>query len=123
VVTLTEFLKGRDTVEALTETKWRNACELLSRINFLRAVYDKPLIVSSGYRPKKINDSVGGAKNSAHLSCEAIDIVDVSREFAAFCNENIPLLTRLGLYLEDTSATPSWVHLQTRKTKQNPFKP
>jgi len=39
-----------------------------------REYYGRPVIVSSGYRCKKLNDKVGGVKNSAHLTGCAADI-------------------------------------------------
>lgn len=39
---------------------------------------DDGLIVSNIYRTKTHNDSVGGAKNSAHLNCRAMDVTNIS---------------------------------------------
>lgn len=40
----------------------------------IRDKYGHPIIVTSGYRCKKVNEAVGGAKNSQHMKCEAADI-------------------------------------------------
>ena len=37
------------------------------------------LIVSNIYRTKDHNNSVGGAKNSAHLNCRAMDVINIPR--------------------------------------------
>ena len=41
----------------------------------LREMYGKPITVNSGYRCPKLNDAVGGAKNSQHMRGEAADII------------------------------------------------
>lgn len=40
----------------------------------LREAYGKPIIVTSGYRCKELNQAIGGAKNSDHLYGQAADI-------------------------------------------------
>lgn len=40
----------------------------------LRETFNKPMIITSGYRSKEYNDKIGGAKNSAHLYGRAVDI-------------------------------------------------
>ena len=40
----------------------------------LREAYGQPIIVSSGYRCKRLNKAVGGVSNSQHLIGEAADI-------------------------------------------------
>lgn len=44
----------------------------------LRLAWGKPIVVSSGYRCRKLNDAVGGAKNSQHLEGSAADIHTLS---------------------------------------------
>ena len=39
-----------------------------------RDLYGKAILVNSGFRNKKVNDAVGGKKNSQHLKGEAVDI-------------------------------------------------
>ena len=48
----------------------------------LRSEWDRPIIVTSGYRCKELNAAVGGARNSQHLKGQAADIV--SDDFEAF---------------------------------------
>lgn len=45
----------------------------------IRELWGKPLRVTSGYRCKKLNKAVGGAKNSQHLRGEAADITTGNR--------------------------------------------
>ena len=44
----------------------------------LREAYGKPIIVTSGFRCKLLNDMVGGAKNSQHTTGMAADIRTLS---------------------------------------------
>ena len=94
-----------------------NAAVLLAAINYIRGVYGKPLIVSSGYRPGHYNEQAGGAKNSSHLTCEAIDLLDSDGAFAKWCLANTFELAKAGLYMENPEKTKGWVHLQTRRPR------
>ena len=114
MVKLSEFLMGRDKTYPLSLELAVNAAQLLSAINYIRGVYGKPLSVSSGYRPGVFNRAAGGAKNSSHMTCEAIDLRDSDGEFAQWCLDNLDELEKAGLYMEDPSHTPGWVHLQSR---------
>jgi hypothetical protein len=114
VITIQEYLMGRQLEYPLTIELALNACELLAGVNYLRGVYGRPLVPSSGYRPGHYNKKAGGAKQSSHLSCEAIDIRDPLGEFAKWCLSHLKELERAGLYLEDPSRTKGWTHLQTR---------
>lgn len=39
----------------------------------LRAMIDRPIIITSGYRNQQVNELVGGSKTSQHLSGKAAD--------------------------------------------------
>lgn len=114
MVTLREFLMGRQASYPLSYQLWHNTTELLSAVNYLRALCGLEFIVSSGYRPGHYNTRAGGAKNSAHITCEAIDIRDPGGVIGEWCIDNVKELERVGLYLESPNHTPGWVHLQTR---------
>ena len=116
-VTPTEYLMGRDKQYPLSPEQERNMLLLLEKINDIRDVYGKPLVISSGYRPGLYNKAAGGEFKSCHLTCEAIDIADVDRKFTAWCLANQPVLVKLGLYMEDPGKATTWVHLQTRAPK------
>lgn len=122
-VTIDEYLKGRDVDFPLSEEQWRNMCELLVSINRLRDIWNKPMTISSGYRPASFNAAAGGSKQSAHLTCEAIDIHDPKQELSTFLRNDEPLLKELGLYMEHPHHTPTWCHLQIRPTRTRIFIP
>lgn len=122
-VTIDEVLMGREKEYPLDEQKWRNLCALLVSINKLRDIWRRPMIVTSGYRPGHYNTDAGGSETSAHLSCEAIDISDKSGALKNFLSDNKEILADLGLYMEHGDSTPTWCHLQTRKTRNRIFRP
>ena len=110
-----EILMGRDKAEPLTKDMSYNLFDLLPRVNLVRFEYGKPLYVSSGYRPPSKNAAVGGSKNSAHLLCQAVDFKDPDGSFAKWCLDNLDILKKAGLYMEDPRWTIGWVHLMSRK--------
>lgn len=118
-----EILMGREVDSPLNEEQWRNLCDLLPRINLIRFHYNKPMYVSSGYRPPSINARIGGAKRSAHLLCKAVDFKDTDGSLAQWCLDNIDFIKSCGLYMEHPDFTKGWVHLQTIPTINNPFIP
>ena len=49
--------------------------EFMEMLVSLRYAYDKPMVISSGYRDASYNQVIGGAKNSPHLSGKAVDVL------------------------------------------------
>ena len=114
---------GREIEYPLSDTLKNNLNRLLIAVNKFRNIYGSPMIVSSGYRPGKYNKRAGGAKRSAHLTCEAVDFRDVDGKLKMFCLQNVKVLEECGLYVENPACTPTWVHMQIRKTKNRIFNP
>lgn len=112
MITRKEYLMGRDLETPLTPKQEDNLLKMLGAINMFRCVYGKPMIVTSGYRPPRVNKAIGGAKNSKHMTCEAVDISDRNRELAVFCLNNLDVLIACGLWIENPEKTPGWVHFQ-----------
>ncbi len=79
----------------------------------LRAMYGKPLRVSSGYRCKALNRAVGGSRTSQHCKGEAVDIDLFSKrenkKIFDLIKENFAFDQ---LILEHNGA---WVHVSYRK--------
>lgn len=58
-----------------SEEQEQNLISLVENIlDPLREAYGKPIIITSGFRGKELNDVIGGAKNSQHTTGEAADI-------------------------------------------------
>jgi len=53
----------------------KNLYELAKNLEVIRAYYDKPIKVNSGYRSLNHNKSVGGSVKSQHLLGKAADLV------------------------------------------------
>jgi len=121
MITRAEILMGREVKNPLDPALEANLAKLLIAVNKLRALRNKPMHVSSGYRPGSFNTKAGGSKRSAHLSCEAVDFSDKDGQLKAWITEDI--LISCGLYMEAGESTPTWVHVQIRPTKARIFKP
>lgn len=115
------YWRGRDVAYAdeLTPDLRVNASITLARVNALRIKYEKmtgkiaPAGVTSGWRPKSVNDATpGAAKGSKHLTCEAIDLDD-NGPFDRWCFEHPEELAAAGLWQEHPGWTDGWCHLQT----------
>lgn len=87
---------------------------LLDRVNQLLRYYDRPVSVRSGWRPPSINACTAGASlTSHHMTGKAVDIADPHQELAHWCLENLSVLERQQLWMEDHHSTPTWCHLQS----------
>lgn len=112
-----------------------NLEEVLLRINKIRTAYNKPMTVTSGYRTMQDHIRIYNAKGimdlkkipmqSRHLYGKAVDISDPNKDLQKWCLANIKMLEDVGLWLEDFSATPNWVHFQIEppKSGKRMFKP
>jgi hypothetical protein len=115
MISKAEYLMGRDKDAPLDEFQEKNLIKLLEALNQFRAIYGKPMIVSSGYRPAAINAKIGGAKASNHMICLACDFRDLDGELAKYCLDNLNVLVDCGLYMENPEKTKGWVHLQIKR--------
>lgn len=100
-----------------------NLQTLLIALNRIRPIYDKPMLVTSGYRTKSYNKCIGGTPKSPHLFCQAADFKDSGGFLAAFCQNNLGLLEQSGLWMENPLFTRGWVHLDTVYRKNRIFNP
>lgn len=100
-----------------------NIQELLKRINPIRMIWGKPMIVNSGFRNPTYNAKIGGAKKSMHLRGRALDIADSKGELTQWLLKNLFLLEEYGLWLENPKYTKGWVHLDTFKRANRVFIP
>ena len=124
-ITHEDVLMGRIKRQDLTAEQAQNLDILVQRINALFETFDETLVVSSGYRSPSQNALAGGAKKSHHMNCAAIDLRDLDGKIWKFCIDNIELCEKLGIWLEDKGATPTWTHLQVYppKSRRRIFRP
>lgn len=131
-ITVEQYFMGRDAAHPPSAALHQNAVELVALANELldEAAADgitlsrmdqvTGTLVASGYRPAAVNErTANAATNSTHLTCEGLDIQDsANQDLARWCLKNLPILARLGLYMEDPRWTYSvngdhWVHVQS----------
>lgn len=122
IISIDQYFMGRLDYENHPDIL-TNAEILLNKINLL--LQNAPFTVSlrSGYRSPEINKKAGGSKKSSHMTGEGIDIADNDGIIKRWIKNNFVKVTNLDLFQEHPDHTPTWVHLQTRPTKRNPFTP
>lgn len=117
MITSKDYLMGRDKLNPITDQMRDNIDILLKAVNGLLNEVGMKNTVSSGYRPSAINSNAGGAKKSAHLTCEAVDLVDINQKLSRMLLKRQDILANFGLYMEHPDSTKTWIHLQTRRPK------
>jgi Peptidase M15 len=126
-ITMKQYWMGRDTQYAseLDDTIRANAAETVRRANQFLETYHAatgstaPDNVNSGWRPPSVNAATkNAAKNSPHLTGEAVDLSDDIEAIDRWITSDAgrQALVECDLYAEFAAATPRWAHLQTRKT-------
>ena len=90
----------------------RATAALLEEIRALLG--DKPIVVNSGFRGRRLNEHIGGAKSSQHLIGEAADIrtpgTDLRVAFDAIRQSSISY-GQLILEDGDGDGIPTWIHV------------
>lgn len=113
MLTETMYLMDRAEQYPPTDEMKENMALLLERVNALAEDLQMEFRVSSGYRPKEINDKLkGAAKKSWHTKCAAVDLVDFDCAIKKILYKDQGLLEKHELYMEHPKATPTWCHLQ-----------
>lgn len=91
--------------ERLIET-----CEMAENI---RSVLDRPLRVTSMYRPPEYSVSVGGSEHDVHTRGIAIDFYPIGMEIAEAKKILRPHLASLGIRME--RGTDVWIHIDSHE--------
>lgn len=132
MITLKEYLMGRDEKYPIDEHLLRNAADLLVRVNYLFGRLNLHAPVTSGYRPDAINAEIGGARSSMHKECRAVDLFDQYGKISILLSKRTDLLEECGLWMEHPNYTVKhkpdgsivrWVHLDTKERKNRIFIP
>lgn len=105
--------KGIDNMPSPDETEALKAlCENV--LDYIRVRYNKPVMVNSGFRSKKVNTLIGGSKNSQHTKGEAADIeipgVD-NLELAYWIVDNLDFDQLISEFYEPGDPQSGWVHI------------
>jgi hypothetical protein len=132
-----DYLKNQQTgvIQKCSDDLMKNATDLLEKVNSLLIElqyfntdaieidnlqlieYIDKAIITSGYRDAKYNQMIGGSNNSAHSTCQAVDLSDKEGILRKMILNNISLLKKYELYMEHPRYTKTWCHLSTRRTK------
>lgn len=113
MITLQEYLMGRDRKYTLTPDLEANAEETVDKINQLLDAFGESRKVRSGWRPPEINQATtNAAPKSRHMSCEACDLDDPEGDLDEWALAHPEILQQIGLWQEHPSATKSWAHFQ-----------
>lgn len=86
----------------------------LHRLDMLRELYGKPLVITSGYRCKTHNNTVGGAEKSLHTEGCAVDIA-IKGDSGTFRYDIIKLALQLGF--TGIGVANSFIHVSLHETK------
>ena len=89
-----------------------------TQVQKVRDHFGKPLIISSGYRSEKLNNAIGGARNSQHTKGEAIDIQSTNgytnADIFNYIKNNLDFDQLIWEY--GTRKEPKWVHISYKKS-------
>ena len=85
----------------------------------LRDFLGKPVVISSGYRCRELNEKVGGVSNSQHLTGEAADIRVKDRHELIEIMRFIMDDTVFDQLIREKSATGEWVHVSYKRNGNN----
>lgn len=101
----------------LTPKQQQNLEVLLERMNKVRLAFGKPMIITSGVRSAEdqrriYHNATKIPWGSQHLQAAACDVADRTGVLKGWIKDNVKLLEEVGLWCEDLTATPGWVHFQ-----------
>lgn len=83
----------------------------------LRALYKKPVYVSSGFRSEALNEAVNGSKTSQHMKGEAADITAGSKKANMKLFELIKDNLTFDQLIDESDY--SWIHVSFTKNNRN----
>lgn len=95
------------------ETIIENLNYTLQRLEEIREGYNKPIVISSGYRCPELNELVKGVKDSKHLTGLAVDLKWDS-DLVEYLIENCSF----DKLIREKSGKTKWIHLQFRKDNE-----
>ena len=98
----------------------RNLCTKV--LEPLREHLGQPVVITSGFRSKRLNEVVGGVKNSQHLRGEAADLmVEGEKQARDWIRWMMDFLEFDQLILEK-KGKKVWVHVSLKRNRQQVLK-
>ena len=88
----------------------KNLCRLTDFLQMIRNELHLPIIVTSGYRSKEVNEAVGCASSSYHVKGLAVDIKcsDMDKLLSVL-HSHLMDIDQLGIYYSNTKQ--EWYHI------------
>lgn len=80
----------------------------------LRAAFDKPIRISSGYRNMQLNHAMGGAEKSQHIYGQAadIEIPGISNDLVwQYIVDQLPYDQVIAEHLSSKDGAAGWIHV------------
>lgn len=116
LITLEQYLNQAPTpsAELLDHAK-----DLLIKVNsMLQDMGITSVTMTSGYRPPLYNAAIGGATNSKHTTCQAIDLADNDRKLGNILKFSPMHLMKRGMAVEQLEYCVrangnKWTHIQS----------
>ena len=99
-----------------------NLHDLHIKLNLFEKVCPFHVMITSGFRTYQHHLEIYAKRGvfpprvpmgSAHLKCQAVDILEKDGHIKSWINHNLEEMARIGLWFEDFNCTPRWVHIQT----------
>ena len=118
---MTATRKGIDNTPGACDIKnLENVCyEILEPV---RAKFDKPITVTSGYRSEELCEAIGSSKNSQHAKGEAADFemfgVD-NKELAKYIKNNLVFDQLILEFYNPDDPAGGWVHVSYNEAGAN----
>ena len=110
-----------------SDSVYLNIIEVSNRLTLIREFLQKPLLVTSWYRPEKYNTFIRGAFNSSHKDGLAVDVVCPAMGAEEVRMTLLDKLDEFNIRMENLPNS-TWVHIDIRVTEgmtisQRFFKP
>lgn len=87
-------------------------------LEYIRLRFNKPVVINSGFRSKKLNTAMAGSKTSQHMTGQAADIeipgVD-NLDLAFWISENVEFDQLISEFYTPGDPTSGWVHVSWNK--------
>lgn len=96
----------------------KNIIETAKKMEAIRSILGKKIIVTSWYRPSEYNKAIGGAKLSAHQEGLACDFYVKGITSDAVREILLDFLSRLDIRMEDLEGA-NWVHIDLKSPSKN----
>lgn len=107
-----------------SERQYIKLIKIVNCLDQIRNLFNKPIWITSGLRPKEYNKVIKGAKNSAHKLGEALDFCIKGFQGSKGCDEVrqiiVPMLESIDIRMEDLKGS-NWIHIDIRSPSKNRF--